>query len=50
MKVAVQPGDPVMQQVPGEALEVEEQQTNKHLSQQPGEGRGLLGQWEGPQV
>lgn len=50
VEVVVQPGHSVVQQVPDEALEVKEQQADQHLSQQPGEGRGLLGQVDGPQV
>ncbi len=50
MEVAVEPGHFVVQQVPGEALEVEEQQADQHLSQQVRQGRGLLVQVDGPQV
>lgn len=50
VEAAVEPGHPVVQQVPREALEVEEQQAGQHLSQQVWQGRGLLGQVDGPQV
>lgn len=46
MKVAVEPGHSVVKQVPDEALEVEEQQADQHLSQQVRQGRGLLRQVE----
>lgn len=44
VEVAVQPGHPVMQQVPGEALKVEQQQAGQHLDQQVTKVRSLLGQ------
>lgn len=50
MEVAVEPGDSVVHQVPAEALEVEEQEADQHLDQQSGEGRGLRGQVDWPQV
>lgn len=50
MEVAVEPGHSVVQQVPNEALEVKEQEADQHLSQEPGEGWGLSGQVDRPQV
>lgn len=50
VEVAVKPGNPVVQQVPGEALEVKEQQADEHLSEEAGQGWGLLRQVEWPHV
>lgn len=50
VEVAVEPGHFVVQQVPDEALEVKKQQADQDLGQQARQGRGLLGQEDGPQV
>lgn len=50
MEVAVQPGHFVVQQMPHEALEVKEEKADQHLSQQAGQGGGLLRQVLRPQV
>lgn len=50
VEAEVKPGDLVVEKVPHEALEVEEQQAGEHLSQQLRQGRGLLGQAHRPQA
>lgn len=50
VEVAVEPRHLVVHQVPGEALEVKEQQADQNLSQQAGQRGRLLGEMDGPQA